>query len=666
MKKISTKKNIIMMLADKIIKIFVGFGISVMIARYLGSENLGKISYVLAFLGFFEVLSIFGMDSIILKEIGMSEDKDTNKILSSVMFFRVGIYILTLPIWYYMFSSFTNGNKELLNIFLIFSVNQLLNAFIVFKLFFQAKGLNKNEVIASQIAYFIGIILKIGFIVMKGSLYWYAILFLGEKVIYSIILLLRYKRENTFKFEVDFKYLKKIIKEALPLLLASVSIFVYMKVDQLMVGKMLSVKEVGVYSVGVKLSELVYFIPVTIATAYFPKILEEKKNKSKDEYINEFVKLGNINVFICMLFAIGATILGKWFIELAYGMEYSSAGNIFRIYSWAGVFVALGVSTSKYLVLEKQNNIYLCSTLTGGIVNFILNLYFIRKFGVIGAAWTTIISMSISTYFYYIFVNDKDHIKMRTKAILMINLKNKINRRLKMKKEIKKLISSILECFRIETKFHKMGLNDIDNKLKKYLNFNNGTFIEVGGNDGRTQSNTYFLEKIKGWSGLLVEGIPELYEKCKNERKKSSVYNYALVGQDFDGEDIEMEYANLMSVVSKTTLDRKEHIKKGLRCQNIRENYIIKVPTITLQELLDKEKIKKIDFLSLDVEGFELEVLKGINLNKVEISYMLIEIQNEKYKEKIERYLGEKYSLIEQLTKHDYLYKKKLRLMRRT
>ena len=421
MKKISTKKNTIMMLADKVIKIIVGFGISVMIARYLGSENLGKISYVLAFLGFFEVLSIFGMDSIILKEIGMSEDKDINKILSSVMFFRVVIYILTLPIWYYIFSDFIDGNEELLNIFLIFSLNQLLNAFIVFKLFFQAKGLNKNEVIASQIAYFIGIILKGSFIIMKGSLYWYAILFLGEKVIYSIILLLRYKRENTFKFEVDFKYLKKIIKESLPLLLASVSIFVYMKVDQLMVGKMLSIKEVGIYSVGVKLSELVYFIPVTIATAYFPKILDAKKNKSKDEYINEFIKLGNINVFICMLFALGATILGKWFIELAYGMEYSLAGDVFRIYSWAGIFVALGVSASKYLILENRNDLQLYSTLTGGIVNFILNLYFINKFGIIGAAWTTVISMSVSAYLFYIFVKDKEHIKMRTKTIFMKN-----------------------------------------------------------------------------------------------------------------------------------------------------------------------------------------------------------------------------------------------------
>ncbi len=419
MKKISITKNTIMMLTDKVIKIIVGFGISVMIARYLGSENLGKVSYVLAFLGFFEVLSIFGMDSIILKEIGMSEDKDVNKILSSVMSFRVGIYILTLPIWYYMFSSFTNGNKELLGIFLIFSLNQLLNAFIVFKLFFQAKGLNKNEVIASQIAYFIGVILKISFIVMKGSLYWYAILFLGEKVVYSVILLLRYKRENTFKFEVDFKYLKKIIKEALPLLLASVSIFVYMKVDQLMVGKMLSIKEVGIYSVGVKLSELVYFIPVTIATAYFPKILDAKKNKPKDEYINEFIKLGNINVFICTLFALGATILGKWFIELAYGMEYSLAGDVFRVYSWAGVFVALGVSTSKYLLLENRNDLQLYSTLTGGVINFILNLYFIRKFGIVGAAWTTVISMSISAYLFYIFIKDKVHIKMRTKAIFM-------------------------------------------------------------------------------------------------------------------------------------------------------------------------------------------------------------------------------------------------------
>ncbi len=227
-----------------------------------------------------------------------------------------------------------------------------------------------------------------------------------------------------------------------------------------------------------------------------------------------------------------------------------------------------------------------------------------------------------------------------------------------MKNKIKKILCFFLEKLNIETSFHKMGLNNLDNKLKKYLNFSEGTFIEVGGNDGKTQSNTYFLEKIKNWNGILVEGIPELYEKCKKERKKSSVYNYALVGRGFDNDYIEMEFANLMSVVSETSLNKKEHIKNGLECQNIKESYTIKVPTITLQKLLDKNKIKEIDFFSLDVEGFELEVLKGIDFDKIKINYILIEIQQKKYKDEIERYLGKEYFLIEKLTNHDYLYKK--------
>lgn len=429
MSKVSVKKNVVMMLADKIIKIIVGFVISVMIARYLGRENLGKINYVLAFLGFFEVFSIFGMDSIILKEIGLSDKDEKNKILSTVMFFRISIYVITLPIWYFLFSKFSNENQELLTIFLIFSVNQLLNAFIVFKFFFQAKGLNKNEIIASQTAYFVGVILKVSFIIMKGSLYWYATLFLGEKIIYAVILLIRYRKQNEFQFSFDFKYLKKIIKESLPLLVASVSIFIYMKVDQLMVGKMLSMQEVGIYSVGVKLSELVYFIPVTIATAFFPKILDAKKNKSKDEYINEFIKLGNINVFICILFALGATILGKWFIELAYGMEYSLAGNIFRVYSWAGIFVALGVSSSNYLILEKKTKLQLKASLSGAVINIILNFIFIPKIGILGAAITTVFSQIFATYLFYFFFNEKEIMRIRNKSLNLFNLKKMIKRR---------------------------------------------------------------------------------------------------------------------------------------------------------------------------------------------------------------------------------------------
>lgn len=203
------------------------------------------------------------------------------------------------------------------------------------------------------------------------------------------------------------------------------------------------------------------------------------------------------------------------------------------------------------------------------------------------------------------------------------------------------------------------SLNNLDQKLEKYLNFENGFFIEAGANDGYTQSNTYFLEKKRRWSGILVEGIPEIYKKCKKKRPKSVVINCALVSNDFLDSTVTMYYANLMSVVEgalKTEELQNEHIKSGLEVQDLENSYSVIVPARTLESILDEiPDLPNIDFFSLDVEGYELDVLKGLNLTKYRPKYILVEAR---FFEEVNSFLEDNnYEIIEKLSYHDFLYK---------
>ena len=214
------------------------------------------------------------------------------------------------------------------------------------------------------------------------------------------------------------------------------------------------------------------------------------------------------------------------------------------------------------------------------------------------------------------------------------------------------------------SKYSRPSLNDIDRKLEKYLHYENGVFIEVGGNDGFTQSNTYYLEKFKGWQGILVEGIPQLYHQCVRERKESKVFNYALVSDDFKDSHITMHYADLRSFAEgamKTKDEVKNNIKTWIRNQKQYRkrsvaSYKIKIPTRTLTSILDECQVKEIDFFSLDVEGYELNVLKGLDFKRYRPKYMLIEAR---YKEEVEEYISDLYVQIDRLSHHDFLYKSK-------
>ncbi len=208
-------------------------------------------------------------------------------------------------------------------------------------------------------------------------------------------------------------------------------------------------------------------------------------------------------------------------------------------------------------------------------------------------------------------------------------------------------------------KVDKPSLNGLDDKLARYLDFRGGFFIEAGANDGYNQSNTYYLENSMGWSGVLIEGIPDLAEMCRKNRARSKVVHGALVADQDATPTVKMRYANLMSVVDGSLGDATdEHVQLGLEVQKLTESYEVDVPARTLTSILDEvAPDRRIDFFSLDVEGYETEVLKGLDLGKHTPALILIETWK---LEDVTALLGERYEMIEQLSVHDYLFKAKI------
>lgn len=198
------------------------------------------------------------------------------------------------------------------------------------------------------------------------------------------------------------------------------------------------------------------------------------------------------------------------------------------------------------------------------------------------------------------------------------------------------------------------GLDGIDLKIRPYLNFKQGFFVEAGANDGISQSNTLYFEKYKGWKGLLIEAIPSLAEKCQRNRPRCMVENCALVAFDYPEESVEMTYCNLMSIVNGALNNEEKeqnHIESGKRYLAFgEETYTISVPARTFSDVLDKHNIKKIDFFSLDVEGYEAQVLKGIDFKRHRIEFMLIEVHN---REDIDAVIGNFYKPIAILQMND-------------
>lgn len=140
--------------------------------------------------------------------------------------------------------------------------------------------------------------------------------------------------------------------------------------------------------------------------------------------------------------------------------------------------------------------------------------------------------------------------------------------------------------------------------------------------------------------------------------------NAALVPAAKPGETVAMQYGGLMSVVAGFLGDEQTaaaHIQSGLEVQKLASTYTVRVPARTLTSILDEVAPgREIDLLSLDVEGMEALVLRGLDFGRYAPRYLCIEVRN---REVVEAVLGARYRPAEVLADHgirqDLLYQRK-------
>jgi FkbM family methyltransferase len=200
------------------------------------------------------------------------------------------------------------------------------------------------------------------------------------------------------------------------------------------------------------------------------------------------------------------------------------------------------------------------------------------------------------------------------------------------------------------------GLHGLDLKLLPWLDFRDGFFIEAGANDGVKFSNTLFFERFRNWRGLLIEPIPELAAKCRESRPNCIVESCALVAADSPLREVPMRYCNMMSIVKGAMQSEErdaEHIRRGCELQKV-ESYELTVPARPLSDILDAHGIAKVDFFSLDVEGYELEALKGLDFARHAPRFLLVECRD---RATIGDFLADRYEAVAELSHHDVLFR---------
>ena len=404
---------------EKFFRMFVSLTIGIMIARYLGPEKFGIISYAIVLASFITPFWRMGLNSIINKKFIEGEESES-KLFGTAIYSQFIAYFLVAIFFIFVIINTSLSDTEQIICIIVFLGNLFLISDI-FDQYFNAKTKSKYISYASIWSNIVTSIVKIIFIVYEFELIYFAIAISLEFVIKALLLTYYVKIKEKFSFKnwhFDISIFKNIFKESWPFILTGTMTGLYMKIDQLMIKYYIGNEAVGLYSVAVRLSEFWFVIPVVLTQSLFPAILNAKK-KDKKLFEDRVTALYSLLVTIGLVIGLIFSLFSEVIIGLLFGVEYIEAALILSIYVWAVLFIFINNAQWKWYLSMGYQKLALLRISIGAILNIILNIIFLNMLGLIGAAYATIITYAYVGYFgNFISYKLRPNFYMITKAIL--------------------------------------------------------------------------------------------------------------------------------------------------------------------------------------------------------------------------------------------------------
>lgn len=383
--------------AEQILRLGAELLVGIWVARFLGAEQFGILSYAIAFVAIFSTIAKLGLDSIVVREL-VIEPSQKGRYLGTAFWLKFGGAFLSIAVVIVALQLTSNNYTTRLYI-LIIACGMIFQSFEVVAFYFQSQVQAKYISSGKLMQLLLSSLLKIYLVCVDSDLKWFVLVSLVDQITLAAAYFIVYRRHQSESFIQYFDYTiaKQLIRNSWPLIFSGLAAMIYMRIDQVMIKEMLGDRDVGIYSVAVRLSEVWYFIPMVITNSLFPSVINAKK-ASHELYNARLQRLYTFLVCIAVAVAIPTTFLSDWLVATLYGEAYQGAGKILKIHVWAGVFVFLGVASSAWLTSENLQRYAFYRTFAGAVINVVLNLLLIPSYGILGAVIATVVAQLVAAF----------------------------------------------------------------------------------------------------------------------------------------------------------------------------------------------------------------------------------------------------------------------------
>ncbi|AMV73150.1 lipopolysaccharide/O-antigen transporter [Desulfuromonas sp. DDH964] len=384
--------------ADKLVRMGLGLVVGIWVARYLGPTQFGLLSFVGSFVAIFSSLSLLGLDGIVVRDL-VKAPEHAAEILGVTFFLRLSAGAIAYLAMLGAILLFRPDDRLAQVFAAIMGAGLLFQALDTIDLWFQSKVRSVYVVYAKCSAFIVSSVAKIALVMVRAPLIDFVIVGVVELLLAATGLLVayRYQGQRISAWRVNLAHARRLLSDCWPLLLSGVVFMVYMRIDQVMLGQMIDDHEVGVYSAAVRLAEVWYFIPTAVVSSVFPNIVRAREVDAV-EFYNRLQRLYNLLAFMGYAVAVPVTFVSGVVVSRLFGQDYAAAGPMLALLIWAGLFANLAVARNAYLLAMNWSRVLFGMVLAGALVNVLLNLVLIPRYGGMGAVIASCVAYWVAAH----------------------------------------------------------------------------------------------------------------------------------------------------------------------------------------------------------------------------------------------------------------------------
>lgn len=375
--------------------------VGILVARYLGPEGLGLLSYAGSVFVLLSPLTMLGMRPILVREFSTRGDWQTT--LVSALSRQLPAALVSSVIGFAVIVTTRSFDQDAMLIALALAPLPLFALGDTLRTYLEATHRSRWVAVTGILVTGAVSSMKILAIALGAPTWVFALAVTLEAALASVILLrgisARWNPRAAFRHFRGSRA-SGLLRESWPLLLSGFAVMLYMRADVFMLGLIAGDQSAGIYTAAARLSEVWYFIPVAAAAAVRPRLARLFAEGRWEEYRLGTQRFLSAALGVSLIAVVGVLVFGDQLVIALYGPAFASAGSVLRVHILAAPFVFLGLAAGQWFIDRSMTKIMMARSLVGAGVNVALNLLLIPTHGALGAAAATLVSYAIAGVLY--------------------------------------------------------------------------------------------------------------------------------------------------------------------------------------------------------------------------------------------------------------------------